>query len=83
MFLRSDLNTGGTELEFLNGWKKVCVSAWGWGYLRIEHKAPQDTDALFLVAYVCLYLFWELTHEHIYEHMDHKAAKPQRPLTCQ
>lgn len=31
------------------------------GYLRIEHKALQDTDATSPVAYVSLYLFWELT----------------------
>lgn len=48
----------------------------GWGYLRIERKAPQDTDATSLVAYVSLSLFWELTPclRIFDEHMDHKAA---------
>lgn len=47
----------------LNGWKESCIYIWGGGggYLSIEHKAPQDPDATSLVAYVSLYLFWELT----------------------
>lgn len=48
----------------------------GWGYLRIEHKAPQDTDAICLLAHVCLYRFWELTPclHSSYEQMDQKPA---------
>lgn len=73
----------------------LCMGGLGGGYLRIEHKAPQDTEAVChrcccLMARVCvcecairLGMYWGLTPSlcTFYEHVNHKAA-PHNKEDC-